>query len=165
MLRGGKWWSLESLAWISYSGDRWRLHRRLTHMGVSLQQVRSYRSFQNDEGKVVAYNLLSTPKAYVDHFERYAASVVSIIGFGRRIVSFMDPTIREVIAVMQLAGQKVPGKKFPMMMEGLWCGKPYIQFHTDHVRSPLLCLSRDATKSLGGTRPGCWTSAQPHVRR
>lgn len=39
------------------------------HMGVSLQQVRSYRSFQNDEGKVVAYNLLSTPQAYVSHLD------------------------------------------------------------------------------------------------
>lgn len=52
---------------------------------------------------MVAYNLLSTPKAYVSHFERYAASVVSIIGFGRRIVSFTDPIITEVIVVMQLA--------------------------------------------------------------
>ncbi|KAL1882471.1 hypothetical protein Plec18167_002887 [Paecilomyces lecythidis] len=101
-----------------YYGDRWRLHRRLTHMGVGLQQVRAYRSFQNDESKMVAYNLLSSPEEYVSHFERYAASVVSIIGFGRRIASSTDPIITEVIAVMQLAADlNVPGKKFPMLME------------------------------------------------
>ena len=51
-------------------------------------------------------------------FERYAASVVSIIGFGRRIASTEDPIISEVIAVMHLAADlNIPGKKFPMLME------------------------------------------------
>ncbi|KAJ5302937.1 hypothetical protein N7476_009736 [Penicillium atrosanguineum] len=86
-----------------YYGDRWRLHRKLTHMGVGLQQVRNYRGFQNDESK---------------HFERYATSVVSIIGFGRRVATFTDPIITEVIAVMQRAAElNVPGKTFPMLME------------------------------------------------
>lgn len=105
-----------------FYGDRWRLHRKLTHMGVGLQQVRGYRSFQNDESKVVAYDLLKSPERYVSHFERYAASVVSIIGFGRRIASFLDPIITEVIFVMQRAADlNVPGKKFPMLMETFPC--------------------------------------------
>lgn len=101
-----------------YYGDRWRVHRKITHAGVGLQQVRKYRSFQNDESKVIAYELLRTPHEYVAHFERYAASVVSIIGFGRRISSITDPLITEVIAVMQKAAElNVPGKRFPMLFE------------------------------------------------
>lgn len=101
-----------------YYGDRWRVHRKITHAGVGLQQVRKYRSFQNDESKLVAFNLLGTPNDYVAHFERYAASVVSIIGFGRRIASTTDPLITEVIAVMQKAADlNVPGKSFPMLFE------------------------------------------------
>ncbi|KAG2413757.1 hypothetical protein HFD88_002946 [Aspergillus terreus] len=101
-----------------YYGDRWRLHRKLTHMGVGLQQVRNYRGFQNDESKVVAFDLLREPKHYVKHFERYATSVVSIIAFGRRVATFSDPIITEVIAVMQRAAElNVPGKSFPMLME------------------------------------------------
>ncbi|KAF7189144.1 Cytochrome P450 monooxygenase [Pseudocercospora fuligena] len=101
-----------------YYGDRWRVHRKITHAGVGLQQVRKYRDFQNDESKLVAFNLLSTPQEYVAHFERYAASVVSIIGFGRRIASITDPLITEVIAVMQKAADlNVPGKSFPMLFE------------------------------------------------
>lgn len=101
-----------------YYGERWRIHRKLTHQGVGLQQVRSYRGFQNDESKMMAYSLLSTPEEYVSHFERYAASVVSIIGFGRRIASNTDPIVTEVVAVMQRAADlNVPGKKFPMLME------------------------------------------------
>ncbi|KAI6872120.1 cytochrome P450 [Hortaea werneckii] len=99
-------------------GDRWRVHRKITHLGVGLQQVRKYRDFQNDESRVVAYDLLRSPEDYVLHFERYAASVVSIIGFNRRISSTQDPIITEVIAVMQRAAElNVPGKKFPMLFE------------------------------------------------
>lgn len=85
---------------------------------LKVGQVQRYRGFQNDESKVVAYDLLSTPENYVAHFERYATSVVSIIGFGRRISSIKDPIITEVIALMQAAGDvAVPAKSFPMLME------------------------------------------------
>ncbi|KIW22330.1 uncharacterized protein PV07_12227 [Cladophialophora immunda] len=101
-----------------YYGDRWRLHRKLTHMGVGLQHVQSYSGFQNNESKVVAMDMLGNPGAFVRHFERYAASVVSIIGFNRRITSQADPIITEVIAVMQKAADlNVPGKTFPLLME------------------------------------------------
>ncbi|KAL3456641.1 cytochrome P450 [Aspergillus heterothallicus] len=101
-----------------YYGDRWRLHRKITHMGVGLQQVRNYRGFQNDESKLVALDMLREPEAYVQHYERYATSVVSIIGFGRRVASYTDPIITEVIAVMQRAAElNVPGKSFPMLIE------------------------------------------------
>ena len=99
-------------------GERWRVHRKVTHLGVGLQQVRKYRGFQNDESKVIAYELLRTPNEYVAHFERYAASVVSMIGFSRRVSSIADPIISVVIAVMQLGAElNVPGKSFPMLFE------------------------------------------------
>lgn len=105
-----------------YYGPRWRVHRKLTHLGVGLQQVRNYQGFQNDESRVIAYNLLRTPEKYEVHFERYTASVVSIIGFGRRIASTDNPVISEVLAVMQRAAElNVPGKKFPMLMETFPC--------------------------------------------
>ncbi|KAK3721978.1 hypothetical protein LTR37_002794 [Vermiconidia calcicola] len=101
-----------------YYGDRWRVHRKLTHLGVGLQKVRNYRPFQNDESRIIAYELLRTPDKYAAHFERYATSVVSIIGFGRRVASIEDPIITEVIAVMQKAADlNVPGKTFPMLFE------------------------------------------------
>ncbi|CAO2652083.1 Nn.00g003660.m01.CDS01 [Neocucurbitaria sp. VM-36] len=98
--------------------ERFRALRKLTHQGVGIQQVKRYRDFQNDESKVVALDLLSSPENYVAHFERYATSVVSIIGFGRRVGSHMDPIITEVIALMHRAADlNVPGKTFPMLME------------------------------------------------
>ncbi|KAK5635859.1 hypothetical protein RRF57_011572 [Xylaria bambusicola] len=98
--------------------DRWRVHRKLIHYGVGIQSVRRYRDFQNNESRVVAYDLLKAPDDYVKHFERYATSVVSIIAFGRRVENWDDPIITEVIAMMHLAADlNVPGKKFPMLME------------------------------------------------
>ncbi|KAJ4305914.1 hypothetical protein N0V90_001447 [Kalmusia sp. IMI 367209] len=98
--------------------DRWRVQRKITHQGVGIQQVKKYRDFQNDESKVVAYDMLKTPEEYVAHFERYATSVVSIIGFGRRVSNHTDPIISEVIAVMHRAADlNVPGKTFPMLLE------------------------------------------------
>ncbi|KAI1401832.1 cytochrome P450 [Hypoxylon fuscum] len=98
--------------------ERWRVHRKLIHHGVGVQSVRRYRQFQNNESRVVAYDLLKAPEDYVKHFERYATSVVSIIAFGRRVESWDDPIITEVIAMMHLAADlNVPGKTFPMLME------------------------------------------------
>ncbi|KAF2709910.1 cytochrome P450 [Pleomassaria siparia CBS 279.74] len=98
--------------------DRFRVQRKLMHQGVGIQQVKKYRDFQNDESKVVALDLLNSPEEYVAHFERYATSVVSIIGFGRRVGDPKDPIITEVIAVMhRAAGLNVPGKSFPMLLE------------------------------------------------
>lgn len=81
--------------WTPEQRERWRVQRKLMHHAVGVQQVRKYQSFQNDESRVVAYDLLQTPEDYVKHFERYATSVVSIIGFGRRVASSQDPIITE----------------------------------------------------------------------
>ncbi|KAK0629409.1 cytochrome P450 [Bombardia bombarda] len=98
--------------------DHWRIHRKLMHLGVGVQSVRGYREIQNNESKVVALDLLRAPDEYVKHLERYATSVVSIIAFGRRVASYNDPIITEVIALMQLAADlNVPGKSFPMLLE------------------------------------------------
>jgi hypothetical protein len=90
--------------------DSRRVHRKITHLGVGMQQVRSYRDVQNNEGKVAALELIKDPENYVMHFERYAASIVSVIAYGRRIPSSEDPIITEVIAVMHNAADlNVPG--------------------------------------------------------
>jgi hypothetical protein len=87
-----------------------------------IQQVQRYRSFQDDENKVVVFDLLKTPDKFVSHFERYSTSVVSIIGFGRRMADIRDPLITEVLAQMQNAAQMaVVAKDFPRLMETFPC--------------------------------------------
>jgi cytochrome P450 len=76
------------------------------------------------------------------------ASVVSIIGFGRRIAKTTDPIIEQVIKIMHLAADlNVPGKKFPMLMETFPCEQlascisdldltPYSPRQIPHVNFP-----------------------------
>ncbi|KAJ5026886.1 cytochrome P450 [Bipolaris maydis] len=85
--------------------ERFRVLRKITHHGVGIQQVQQYREFQDDENMVVAYDILKTPELFASRFERYAAGVVSIVGFGRRISNSQDTLITEVIAQMQHAAQ------------------------------------------------------------
>jgi hypothetical protein len=127
--------------YTSKQRERFRDLRKITHHGVGIQQVscnetlhgkfltiskvQGYRKFQDDENKVVVYDLLITPDDFVAHFERYAASVVSIVGFGRRISSTTDPIITEVISLMQAAAHvAVIAKDFPRLMETFpWMAK------------------------------------------
>ncbi|KAH8921853.1 cytochrome protein [Atractiella rhizophila] len=107
-------WNLVTMKY----GERWRVHRKITHQGIGAQVVKDYRELQDGESKVLALELLTEPEEYVMHYERYATSVVSIIGFGRRIPSYKDPIITDVIRVMHIAAAlNVPGKTFPMLME------------------------------------------------
>ncbi|KAF5849530.1 hypothetical protein GGP41_004971 [Bipolaris sorokiniana] len=98
--------------------ERFRVLRKITHHGVGIQQVQQYREFQDDENKVVVYDLLKTPELFASHFERYAASVVSIVGFGRRISNSQDTLITEVIAQMQHAAHlAVVARDWPRIIE------------------------------------------------
>lgn len=88
-------------------------------------KVQGYRSFQDDENKVVVFDLLTSPEDFVAHFKRWAANVVFIIGFGRRIPRTTDPIVTEVIAFMQAqAHVAVIAKDFPRLMESFpWLAK------------------------------------------
>ncbi|KAH7012954.1 cytochrome P450 [Ilyonectria destructans] len=84
-------------------GDTWRLHRKIMHGAVGSQAVRSYRSFQANESKLLAQDLLenSGKENYVDFIERYSCSVVTIIGWGRRISHTGDYLAQIAISFVQ----------------------------------------------------------------
>ncbi|KZM25572.1 heme binding [Ascochyta rabiei] len=117
-LGAGQWNMLNMYTVTKQQRERFRDHRKLTHLGVGVQQVQRYRNLQDDESKVATCDLLTSPENYVAHFERYATSVVSIIGFGRRVADVADPLITEVIDIMHRAAEMaVPAKDFPRLME------------------------------------------------
>ncbi|RYN46221.1 hypothetical protein AA0114_g8511 [Alternaria tenuissima] len=124
-LMGGQNNLLHKYTYTREQRERFRDLRKLTHQGVGIQRVQNYRSLQDDENKVVVKDLLTTPDKFASHFERYATSVVSIIGFGRRIADCQDPLITEVIAQMQNSAQMaVVAKDFPRLMETFpWLAK------------------------------------------
>lgn len=101
-----------------YYGERWRLHRRLTHGVVGKQKLQCYRVIQDAESKVTTFRLLEDPGDYVAHLERSATSVMSIIGTGKRVTKLNDPLTLRVMQVTAEAGEKVVvGRHFPMILE------------------------------------------------
>ena len=80
------------------------------HHAVGAQAVRSHRSFQSDESLVLLKDIYDNPEDFVMAIERYSCSVVSIIGWGRRIGRKDDPIVERALAVMHQAAQIfVPG--------------------------------------------------------
>lgn len=115
------------------------------------RQVQRYRSLQDDESKVTTWDLLITPDDYVAHFERYATSVVSMIGFGRRMADSKDPLITEVIDIMHRAAEMaVPAKDFPRLMETFPCKPSDCHNHTEGANSRRYIRARKVPQ-LDGT--------------
>ena len=90
-------------------GDRWRYHRRLTHNATGSQAVRSYRAFQSSEIRVLLRDLLLTPDNFVKAIERYSISIVSCIGFGRRVDKMNDDVAQVALKFMEGVDLVMPG--------------------------------------------------------
>ncbi|KAK5367709.1 hypothetical protein LTR20_009193 [Exophiala xenobiotica] len=93
-------------------GDKWRVQRRLVHTVVGSQAVRDHRTFQGNESKVMLRDLLENPDDMVMSVERYSCSVVSIIGWGRRIDRMNDPVAQCALGFMEGVDFVVPGIYF-----------------------------------------------------
>jgi hypothetical protein len=80
----------------------------------------SYRPIQENESKRLAMDLVRSPKVFERHLERYAASVVMTIAYGKRVDDMNDPAVQMVLEMMQyMASLNVPGRflaeSFPIL--------------------------------------------------
>ncbi|KAL2193988.1 cytochrome P450 [Corynascus similis CBS 632.67] len=90
----------------------WRRWRKLLHGGFMQRQSESYRPIQSLESKVLMHDLLKNPKEYRTHLERYAASVVVTVTYGRRVENVQtDAVVRmNAEAMERLTSINIPGK-------------------------------------------------------
>jgi hypothetical protein len=80
----------------------------------------TYRPIQENESKRLAMDLLRSPTMFERHLERYAASVVMTVAYGRRVDDMNDPAVQMVLEMMQyMASLNVPGRflaeSFPVL--------------------------------------------------
>lgn len=66
-------------------GQFWRSWRKLLHGGFMQRRSETYRPIQSLESKVLMRDLLHTPERFRKHLERYAASVIVSVAYGRRV--------------------------------------------------------------------------------
>ncbi|KAK4448787.1 cytochrome P450 [Podospora aff. communis PSN243] len=90
----------------------WRRWRKLLHSGFMQRQSETYRPIQSLESKVLMHELLTDPVNFRTHIERYAASVIVTVTYGRRVE---DVRTDEVVkqngeAMERLTQVNIPGK-------------------------------------------------------
>ena len=66
-------------------GSFWRRWRKQLHSGFMQRQSEVYRPIQSLESKVLMHELLQNPEGFRTHLERYAASVIVTVTYGRRV--------------------------------------------------------------------------------
>ncbi|RKU43469.1 hypothetical protein DL546_001781 [Coniochaeta pulveracea] len=93
-------------------GAFWRRWRKTLHSGFMQRQSETYRPIQSLESKVLMKELLDEPEGYRRHLERYAASVVVTVTYGRRVedVRTDDVVRRNAEAMERLTSVNIPGK-------------------------------------------------------
>ncbi|KAK3290361.1 cytochrome P450 [Chaetomium fimeti] len=90
----------------------WRRWRKLLHSGFMQRQSETYRPIQALESNVLMHELLTNPKGYRTHLERYAASVVVTVTYGRRVEDVRTDAVVQMNAeaMERLTSVNIPGK-------------------------------------------------------
>ncbi|KAH9217702.1 cytochrome P450 [Leptodontidium sp. 2 PMI_412] len=81
--------------------DHWRLHRKMMHGAVGSQAVRKYREFQNDEISILISDFATSSEDFSLSIERFSCSIVSILGWGRRIAKKKDYIVGLALQMME----------------------------------------------------------------
>ncbi|KAL4260675.1 cytochrome P450 family protein [Pleurotus pulmonarius] len=92
-------------------GEEWRKFRKILHSGFHARKSEEYQPIQSLESKIMMHQILAEPKNYERHIQRYAASVVTSVTYGRRIDSVDEWVVRENMRAMDyLTSVNIPGK-------------------------------------------------------
>lgn len=90
-------------------GPFWRRWRKLLHGEFMQRQSETYRPIQSMESKVLMHDLITDPGAFRRHLERYAASVIVTVTYGRRVE---DVTTDEVVKMNAEAMDRLTSVKY-----------------------------------------------------
>ncbi|KAF9058899.1 cytochrome P450 [Rhodocollybia butyracea] len=82
-------------------GDYWRRWRKLQHAGMSARATLAYREHQTLESTVLLRDLLRHPNGYRDIIQRFSASIVISISYGRRASSLEDTVVKANVASIE----------------------------------------------------------------
>ncbi|KAL7624834.1 hypothetical protein AAE478_004048 [Parahypoxylon ruwenzoriense] len=90
----------------------WRRWRKLLHGGFMQRQSETYRPIQSLESKVLMHDLVHSPDRFRKHLERYAASVIVTVTYGRRVEDVDNDIVvrRNAESMDRLTQVNIPGK-------------------------------------------------------
>ena len=77
-------------------GERWRATKKIFHLGLCQKACESYKPIQESESRRLARDLAQSPLVFGKHLERYAASVMMSVAYGRRVDDLNDPVVKKI---------------------------------------------------------------------
>ncbi|KAF8888833.1 cytochrome P450 [Infundibulicybe gibba] len=89
------------------NNEAWRRWRKVLHSGFHARKAASYREIQSLESSVTMMQLLKDPVNYERHLQRYAASVVTSVTYGRRVDSVDEWVVKENMNAMDFHNSQI----------------------------------------------------------
>lgn len=103
-------------------GDKWRKTRKIFHTGLMRKACDRYKPIQEAESQRLALELINSPADFGKHLERYAASVMVCVAYGRRVDDLQEDIIQKIyerMAYMATLNVYV-GNSSPSTYRGTW---------------------------------------------
>lgn len=101
-------------------GKGWAVRRKLLYRAMTPAALRTYKPRQEAESTRLTFRVLQNPDGWEREFDRFTASVVFSVSYGRRIDSADSKIVRDKLNFMQfMASLNVPGaymaESFPFL--------------------------------------------------
>lgn len=77
-------------------GDKWRKTRKIFNSGLLRRACEGYKPIQVAECQRLALDLAKTPGNFGKHMERYAASLMVCVAYGRRVDDLENPIVQRI---------------------------------------------------------------------
>lgn len=82
-------------------GPKWRKTRKVFGTGLHRRACDSYKPIQLAESQRLARDLITSPENFEKHLERFAASVMVCVAYGRRVDNLEDDIVKRIYQRMQ----------------------------------------------------------------
>jgi cytochrome P450 len=82
-------------------GPKWRKTRKVFHTGLHRRACDSYKPIQEAESQRLAQDLIASPSNFAKHLERFAASVMVCVAYGRRVDNLEDDIVKRIYERME----------------------------------------------------------------
>ncbi|KAL0563744.1 hypothetical protein V5O48_018320 [Marasmius crinis-equi] len=139
----------------------------MTIGGNGEKKSETYNNIQSLESKVMLHDILVNPKEYEKHIQRYAASVVTSVSYGRRVETVDEWVVRENMEAMDyLTSVNIPGKyiveswpwllRLPRSLQ--WFRKEPEQRRQRDINFLMHILNDVKSRMKAGTIPDCLTA-------
>jgi cytochrome P450 len=95
-------------------GEKWRKTRKIFHAGLMRKACDTYKPIQEAESQRLAMQLLNSPEGFGRHLDRYAASVMVCVAYGRRVDDLNDNVVAKIYERMRYMATLNVYELFPL---------------------------------------------------